>query len=104
METRLVIERHAIEKVVRSGAAIFDALEVELRKQDELVWVGDTPAFVESDREFHRVLDPPPPVSDPVPSFNGRCATDRAACSRTGASCSPYHPDRRDRRARWLPR
>lgn len=56
METRLLVERHAIEKVVRSGADIFEALETELRKQDELVAAGDSPAFVESDREFHRVF------------------------------------------------
>ena len=56
METRLLVERHAIEKVVRSSAEISDALEAQLRKQDKLVAAGDGPAFVESDREFHRVF------------------------------------------------
>lgn len=57
METRLLVERHAIERVVRSGAPVADALEAELRRQDELLaTAGDAEAFVASDREFHRVL------------------------------------------------
>src|SRR3954468_3500809 len=56
METRLLVERHAIEKVVRSRAEIGEALAAELRRQEQLIATGDSPAFVDSDREFHRVF------------------------------------------------
>jgi DNA-binding GntR family transcriptional regulator len=56
METRMLVERHAIEKVVRSRADVADALEEQVRRQADLVAVGDAAAFVESDREFHRVF------------------------------------------------
>jgi DNA-binding GntR family transcriptional regulator len=56
METRMLVERHAIEKVVRSRADVAEALEEQVRRQADLVAVGDAAAFVESDREFHRVF------------------------------------------------
>jgi DNA-binding GntR family transcriptional regulator len=56
METRMLVERHAIEKVVRSRADVADALEEQVQRQADLVAVGDAAAFVESDREFHRVF------------------------------------------------
>jgi DNA-binding GntR family transcriptional regulator len=56
METRLLVERHAVEKVVRNGTDVTDELDAELRTQEELVAAGDTAAFVDADREFHRVL------------------------------------------------
>jgi len=56
METRLLVERHAIEKVVRSGAPVAESLRAEVRRQETLVARGDSARFVESDREFHRVV------------------------------------------------
>jgi DNA-binding GntR family transcriptional regulator len=56
METRLLVERHAIDKVVRSGIDVTAPLEAELNAQEGLVAAGDTAAFVESDRKFHRVF------------------------------------------------
>jgi len=56
METRLLVERHAIEKVIRSGVSISDALEAELDRQRGFLAAGDTTGFVEADREFHRIF------------------------------------------------
>lgn len=56
METRLLVERHAIEKIIRTGAGVSGPLEAELERQRGFVAVGDTAGFVESDREFHRIF------------------------------------------------
>jgi DNA-binding GntR family transcriptional regulator len=56
METRLLVERHAIEKVV-GAADVAEALAAEVARQEELLADGGDPsAFVASDREFHRVF------------------------------------------------
>src|SRR5947208_11694169 len=45
METRLLVERHAIEKIVRSRAPVAEALNAELRRQEALVGSGESGAF-----------------------------------------------------------
>lgn len=56
METRLLVERFAIEKVIRSGAELGDAPELAIERQEYLAARGDVHGFVEVDREFHRVF------------------------------------------------
>jgi DNA-binding GntR family transcriptional regulator len=56
METRLLVERHSIERIVGTGDDLAPALEAELEIQHALIAEGRTPEFVESDREFHRIL------------------------------------------------
>ncbi len=56
METRLLVERFAIEKVIRSGAELGGAPEEAISHQELLAERGDMLAFVEADRQFHRVF------------------------------------------------
>lgn len=56
LETRLLIERHAIEKVILRGIDLSDDLEASIAEQARLADADDTAAFVNADREFHRLF------------------------------------------------
>jgi DNA-binding GntR family transcriptional regulator len=56
METRLLVERFAIEKVLRFGVDLGARLEAAIRQQEALAGPGQEREFVEADREFHRIL------------------------------------------------
>jgi DNA-binding GntR family transcriptional regulator len=56
METRMLVERHAAERVARDGPDISDELRGLLDRQDALLARGDRPGFVEADRRFHRAI------------------------------------------------
>ena len=56
METRLLVERFAIDKVLDGGRAVPElvaALMAAIERQEELAAAGDSEAFVAEDREFH---------------------------------------------------
>jgi DNA-binding GntR family transcriptional regulator len=54
METRLLVERFSIEKIVRSGIDLGDAPQLLIAEQAGHAERGDPLAFVEADRQFHR--------------------------------------------------
>ncbi|MDO8211074.1 GntR family transcriptional regulator [Conexibacter sp. CPCC 206217] len=56
METRLLVERFAIEKIGRAAPGLIAQLQAEIERQERLAARGDARAFVVSDREFHRLL------------------------------------------------
>jgi len=56
LETRLLVERHAIEKVVLKGTDLAAELDASIVEQERLLEAGETAAFVEADREFHRIF------------------------------------------------
>jgi DNA-binding GntR family transcriptional regulator len=56
METRLLVERFAVERAIERGAEIVPELEAELNLQVSRSEAGDAAGFVEADREFHRVF------------------------------------------------
>ena len=56
LETRLLVERHAIEKVILRGADMGEDLQASLAEQERLADADDTAAFVSADREFHRLF------------------------------------------------
>lgn len=56
IDTRLLVERHAIERVGRASAALAAGLQAEIAAQERLAADGDARGFVESDRRFHRLL------------------------------------------------
>lgn len=56
METRLVVERHAIVKAITYEADVGEDLRTVIARQEKLAAAGDSRAFVEADREFHRVF------------------------------------------------
>jgi DNA-binding GntR family transcriptional regulator len=56
LETRLVVERHALAKVIAREIALGDALEAELARQRKLADRRRARDFVERDREFHRLF------------------------------------------------
>jgi DNA-binding GntR family transcriptional regulator len=56
METRLVVERFAVEKIIRAGTELHGAPEAAIAAQERLVGGEDAPEFVEADREFHRTF------------------------------------------------
>jgi DNA-binding GntR family transcriptional regulator len=56
LETRLLVERHAIEKVILRGIDLSEDLEASIAEQVRLADVDDTAAFVNADREFHRLF------------------------------------------------
>ena len=56
METRLLVERHALEKVVRRGVDLAEQLHAELDRQRRLADADRPRDFVEADREFHRLF------------------------------------------------
>lgn len=55
METRLLVECFALEKVIRSDTPLGDAPEMAIARQEDLAARGDVHGFVDADREFHRV-------------------------------------------------
>jgi len=56
METRLLVERHAVRCAARRGAEVQAALDAAIAAQERHRAGGDRAAFVEADRAFHRVL------------------------------------------------
>lgn len=56
METRLLVERFALEKTRPASPALVAALEALLEQQEREADEGALKAFVESDRRFHRAL------------------------------------------------
>ncbi|QEC47391.1 GntR family transcriptional regulator [Baekduia soli] len=56
METRLLVERFAIEKVIRLGIDLEAELAAAIAHQESVAASEDSRAFVEADREFHRIL------------------------------------------------
>jgi DNA-binding GntR family transcriptional regulator len=56
LETRMVVERFAFEKVIRARTDLAGAPEEAIARQEELAAAGDAPGFVEADRAFHRVF------------------------------------------------
>jgi DNA-binding GntR family transcriptional regulator len=56
METRLLIELHAVDRAVEHRGEVSGLLEVAIATQRRLVAGKERSAFVESDREFHRIL------------------------------------------------
>lgn len=56
IETRLLIERFAIERIGRADDELRDRLEALLARQERLATKGDVQAFEEADRELHRLL------------------------------------------------
>lgn len=58
METRMLVERYALDKVLVRGpaAALADQLGELIAQQEEYAAAGDTDGFVALDREFHTVF------------------------------------------------
>ena len=56
METRLVVERFAIEKIIRAGTDLHGAPEAAIAAPGAARRREDAPEFVEADREFHRIV------------------------------------------------
>jgi DNA-binding GntR family transcriptional regulator len=58
METRMLVERFALDKVLGNGAVpgIVDALTAAIAQQEEYAAAGDADGFVAVDREFHTVF------------------------------------------------
>jgi DNA-binding GntR family transcriptional regulator len=55
METRMLVERFAMDKLLGNGetGAVADALEIAIAAQEEYAASGDADGFVAVDREFH---------------------------------------------------
>jgi len=56
METRLLVERHAIERVIFREIRVTESVRAAIETQEAIATAGDTAEFVESDREFHRIF------------------------------------------------
>jgi len=59
METRLLVERFALDKLLARGAPpreISNALTAAIDRQEELAAAGDSDGFVAVDREFHTIF------------------------------------------------
>jgi DNA-binding GntR family transcriptional regulator len=58
IETRMLVERFALDKVLIQGAAIAlaDELSAAIAQQEEYAAAGDTDGFVAIDREFHTMF------------------------------------------------
>jgi DNA-binding GntR family transcriptional regulator len=56
LETRVVVERFAFEKVIRDGIDLGGGPEEAIARQEERAAAGDAPGFVDADRAFHRVF------------------------------------------------
>jgi DNA-binding GntR family transcriptional regulator len=56
METRLLIERFAIERIGRASTDLCTRLETTIESQARFAAEGDAPGFVEADHAFHRTL------------------------------------------------
>lgn len=58
METRMLVERFALDKLLARGRAtgVADELAAAIERQEALAAAGDSEAFVAVDREFHTVF------------------------------------------------
>jgi DNA-binding GntR family transcriptional regulator len=56
METRLLVERFAIRKIVETEAELGDSPAEVIARQERIGARGDSTGFVEADREFHRIF------------------------------------------------
>jgi DNA-binding GntR family transcriptional regulator len=56
METRLLVERFAVEKAAAVGATLEPALRKAIARQERMAARGRAGDFVEADRELHRVF------------------------------------------------
>jgi DNA-binding GntR family transcriptional regulator len=56
METRLLVEQFAIEKVIRSEIDLGSRPREAIARQEKLAGRHDERNFVETDREFHRIF------------------------------------------------
>jgi len=59
METRMLIERHAADRLARAGAAaepVLDELRAILSDQQRKLEAGDMAGFVATDRAFHHAI------------------------------------------------
>jgi DNA-binding GntR family transcriptional regulator len=59
METRLLVERFALDKVLADGKAapeLVGALLAAIERQEELAEASDSEGFVAEDREFHTIF------------------------------------------------
>jgi DNA-binding GntR family transcriptional regulator len=56
METRLAVEAFALEQLVARGIDVTPELRAALELQERLVAAGDVSAFVDADRELHRLI------------------------------------------------
>ena len=56
LQTRLVVERWALEQVILRGVALAEPASAAIAEQQALAVAGDGPGFVEADREFHRLF------------------------------------------------
>ena len=56
METRLLIERFAIGRAIELDLDLAEQLEEAIAAQERHAEAGDAVAFVDADREFHRVF------------------------------------------------
>ena len=56
METRLLLERFAIRRVMELGLDLSDRLAAAIEAQERHAAGGDAVAFVDADREFHRIF------------------------------------------------
>ena len=59
METRMLVERHAADRLARGGLAaapVVDDLREIVARQEELLDAGDTTGFVAADRAFHHTM------------------------------------------------
>lgn len=90
METRLLLERFAIEKVIRSGAELGKEPEKTIARQEGLAARGDIVSFVEVDREFHRLFV----AAAHNPILLGLHDSLRSRQSRMGLAALSRDPDR----------
>jgi DNA-binding GntR family transcriptional regulator len=56
METRMLVERHAVARVAATEPALARSLAPLIRRQARLVARRDHAGFAEADREFHRAI------------------------------------------------
>jgi DNA-binding GntR family transcriptional regulator len=56
METRMLVERFAIRKIVEEDGALGSPPERTIARQEQLGARGDLHGFGEADREFHRIF------------------------------------------------
>jgi DNA-binding GntR family transcriptional regulator len=56
METRLLVERFAIRKIIETEAALDGSPAEVIGRQEELGGRDDWTGFVEADRQFHRIF------------------------------------------------
>lgn len=56
METRLLVERHAVAKLIEAGTDVRAALDAAIDSQERHARAGRRTEFVAADREFHRIF------------------------------------------------